>query len=107
MEAAIEAKVPCTVSNIKRCRCTLCPVQVDSECAQEKYSRLNNEIENSGGVEALAPQKVPGIYFSTGTATCEDLSFNRQCICNTCSVWEEYNLINAKIIQYYCNKGVD
>ena len=107
MGAALESKVPCTVMNIKRCRCTLCPVQANSECAQEKYSRLKDEIESSGGVEVLAPQKVPGIYCSVGTATCGDLSFNRQCICNTCPVWEEYNLRNAKIIRYYCNKGKD
>lgn len=103
MDTAIEAIVPCTVSNIKRCRCTLCPVQADSECAQEKYSKLINEIESSG-VEALEPHKVPGIYCSIGTATCGDLSFKRQCICNTCPVWEEYNLRNGKIIEHYCNK---
>jgi len=29
MGEAIESKVSCTVSNIKRCRCTLCPVQAE------------------------------------------------------------------------------
>ena len=53
MDATVKAKVPCTVSNIKRCMCTLCPVQTDSECAQEKYSKLKNEIKISGGVEDI------------------------------------------------------
>lgn len=103
MDTAIEAIVQCTISNIKRCRCTMCPVQTESECAQEKYSRLKNEIENSG-VRALEPQKIPGIYCSIGTATCGDLRFNKQCICNTCPVWEEYNLKNCKVTEYYCKK---
>lgn len=104
MDATVVTKVPCIVSDMKRCRCTLCPVQADSECAQEKYSRLKNEIESSGGVEALAPQKVPGIYCSIGTATCGGLRLNKQCICNTCPVWEEYNLRNGRIIEHYCTK---
>lgn len=98
-------KVPYTVLNIKRCRCTLCPVQADSECAQEKYSRLKNELESSGGVEALEPQKVPGVYCSAGTTTCRDLNFNRQCLCYTCPVWEGYELEKSTPIMYFCNKG--
>ena len=97
-------KVPYTVLNIKRCKCTLCPVQADSECAQEKYSSLKNELESSGGIEVLEPQKVPGIYCSTGKAICGDLSFSRQCICNTCPVWEENKLENTKTKTYYCKK---
>jgi len=43
LDTIIEAKVPYTLSYIKRCRRSLCPVQADSECAQEKYSELKNE----------------------------------------------------------------
>jgi hypothetical protein len=67
--------------------------------------KLKNEIKISGGVEDIASQKVPGIYCSIGTAACRDLKFSRQCICNTCPVWEEYNLSNRKINDYYCNQG--
>jgi hypothetical protein len=105
MRAIEKTKVPYTVLNIKRCRCTLCPIQADSECAQEKYSRLENELESPGGVEALEPQKVPGVYCSAGTATCSDLNFNRQCLCNTCPVWEEYKLEKSTPMAYFCNKG--
>jgi len=98
-------KVPYTVLNIKRCRCTLCPVQADNECAQEKYCGLKNELESSRGVEALEPQKVPGIYCSLGTASCKDINSKRQCICYTCSVWEGYELEKSTPMMYFCNKG--
>jgi hypothetical protein len=63
MGTNVEIEVPYTISNIERCQCPECPVQADSECAQERYSRLKNELESPGGVDALEPEKVPGIYF--------------------------------------------
>ncbi len=98
-------RVPYTELNIQRCRCTLCPVQADNECAQEKYCRLKNELETSGGVEALESQKVPGVYCSAGTATCADLNSKGQCICQTCPVWEENELDKSIPTMYFCNKG--
>ena len=105
MRAIEKTKVPCTELNIERCRCTLCPVQADNECAQEKYCGLKNELESSRGVEALEPQKVPGIYCSLGTASCKDLKSENQCICDTCPVWEEYELEKSIPNMYFCNKG--
>ena len=105
MKQIEKTRVPYTILNIIRCRCTLCPVQTDSECAQEKYIRLKNELESSGGVEALDPQKVPGIYCSTGTATCRDLNSKGQCICYTCPVWEVYELDKSTPMIYFCKKG--
>jgi hypothetical protein len=104
MRAIEKTTVAYSILNVNRCRCTLCPVQADSECAQEKYCSLKNELESSGGVEALEPRKVPGIYCSTGKATCGDLNFSRHCICNTCPVWEENNLEDTKTKMYYCKK---
>jgi hypothetical protein len=105
MRTIEKTKVPCTALNIQRCRCTLCPVQADNECAQEKYCGLKNELESSGGVEVLEPQKVPGVYCSLGTATCGDLNSKKQCICDTCPVWEEYELEKSTPMMYFCNKG--
>jgi len=105
MSISVETKVPYTVSNIERCMCSQCPVQADSVCAQEKFSTLKNEIKSLGEGEAPEVQKVPGIYCSTGAATCVDLNPNRQCICKTCAVWEEYCLENAKPMMYFCNIG--
>lgn len=105
MKTRIKKKVPYTVSNIKRCRCPQCFVQANSKCVKEKYSGLKNELESLEEIEALEPQKVPGIYCSTGIATCKDLDFNKQCICYTCPVWDSYELENSKTIIYFCNKG--
>ena len=106
MDTIIEAKVPYTLSYIKRCRRSLCPVQADSECAQEKYSELKNEsLESSEGVEGVESQKVPGVYCSVGATTCSDLNFNRQCICYTCPIWEGYELDKSTPIMYLCSKG--
>ena len=105
MGTSLKVTVPYTVSNIERCQCPQCPVQADSECAQEKYSRLKSELESPGGVEALEPQKVPGVYCSAGTATCMDLNPNRECICKTCAVWEENCLERANTRMYFCNNG--
>src|ERR1035437_5620871 len=105
MKTKIKKKVPYTGSNIKRCRCPQCFVQANSKCVKEKFSGLKNELESLEEVEVLEPQKVPGIYCSTGITTCKDLDFNKQCICYTCPVWDSYELENSKTIIYFCNKG--
>ena len=105
MTTAVETKVPYTVSNIERCMCSQCPVQAASVCAQETFSGLKNEIKSLGEGEAPEPQKVPGVYCSTGAATCVDLNPNKQCICKTCAVWGEYCLEHANPMMYFCNIG--
>ena len=105
MSATIETKVPYTTINIERCMCPQCPVQADSVCAQEKFSNLKNENKSLGEGGAPEPQKVPGVYCSTGGAACVDLDPNEQCICKTCAVWIEYCLENATPMMYFCNIG--
>ena len=105
MSTAVETKVPYTVSNIERCMCSKCPVQAASVCAKETLSGLKNEIKSLGEGEAPEPQKVPGVYCSTGAATCVDLNPNQKCICKTCAVWEENSLENAIPMMYFCNNG--
>lgn len=105
MGTATEARVPYIVSNIERCMCPQCPVQANSVCAQGKIGSLKNEMKSLGEGEVPESQMVPGVYCSAGYATCRDLDPNRECICKTCAVWEEYKLKNAKTIMYYCNNG--
>ncbi len=102
---SIEVKVPYVVSNIERCMCPQCPVQAKSVCAQEKIGNLQNEMKNLKEGEVPEYQKVPGIYCSTGKATCRDLDPNQQCICKTCAVWMEYCLENGTPMMYFCNNG--
>ena len=97
--------VPFTRSNIKRCRCSLCPVQADSDCVQDKLQSSKKAMENVSSEEILSPEDVPGIYCATGEAVCSGLNFDRQCICNTCEVWKEYNLKDADPNNHFCQHG--
>ncbi len=105
MDTSGEVKVPYNVTNIERCMCPQCPVQLDSVCTLDKIGNLKNEMKSLGKDEVPEPYKVPGVYCSSGTATCSDLDPNRDCICKTCSVWEENCLEHANTIMYFCNNG--
>ena len=98
-------KVPYAVNNIEKCMCPQCPVQADSVCTLDKIGNLKNEMKSLGKDEVSEPYKVPGVYCSSGTATCNDLDPNRDCICKTCSVWDDYCLEHANTIMYFCNNG--
>ncbi len=97
--------VPYARSNIEKCMCSQCPVQADSKCAQEKLQSSGKEMENMPGGEVPDPEDVPGIYCSTGKATCQDLNFDRQCICGTCEVWKEYGLEEINPNNHFCQHG--
>lgn len=104
-ESGKNSKVPYVRSNIERCMCSQCPVQAESKCAQEKLQSSKKLMENmpSGGVPD--PEEVPGIYCSTGKATCQDLNFDRECICGTCEVWKEYGLEGVDPNNHFCLHG--
>lgn len=38
--------VPFTMINIKKCMCSQCPVQADSDCVQEKFKSTKKAMEN-------------------------------------------------------------
>lgn len=97
--------VPYIEENINRCRCPQCPVQVDSLCAQNRIQISRQEIENAPEGEAPNPEDVPGVYCSEGKAACQDLDFDRQCLCGTCEVWKEYDLKDASPNNHFCQYG--
>lgn len=97
--------VPYSRENINRCKCPQCPVQADSKCVKDKYDNLKKEMDILPADEVPEPDDVPGVYCSTGKATCKDLNPGRQCICNTCDVWKEYLLENGKPSLYFCQNG--
>lgn len=105
MNTSGNSKVPYTVHNIKRCMCPKCPVQANSKCAMDKLENLVKELETVREGEVPEPQDVPGVYCSTGKATCQDLNPNQQCICYTCAVWNEYNLGEGTPSMYFCQNG--
>lgn len=98
-------KVPYTSANIKKCRCSECPVQADSQCAQDKLKSSKQKMENMPAGEVPPPEDVPGIYCSTGKATCQDLDPDKQCICGTCEVWKEYGLKDSDPNNHFCHNG--
>ncbi|HEY3361668.1 MAG TPA: DUF2769 domain-containing protein [Methanosarcina sp.] len=98
-------EVPYIASNLERCVCSQCPVQSESSCALEKVENFKNEVSKLKEGKAPTPQNVPGVYCSAGEAFCKDLNVEKNCICNTCSVWKENNLNNACIFEHYCSHG--
>jgi hypothetical protein len=105
MDTSEDSKVPYTLANIKRCMCPKCPVQADSKCAMDKLDNLLKGLESAREGDVPEPQNVPGVYCSTGKATCQDLNPDRQCICCTCAVWNEYKLGDGTPSMYFCQNG--
>jgi len=104
-EFARKVHVDFSDENITKCRCGQCPVQEESRCALDKtqaMSQMAQTIEEMPGLDdPPAPEDVPGVYCSTGTATCSDLDYSRNCICASCDVWQEHGLSAWK----YCQTG--
>ncbi len=96
-------KVPFTAENITKCMCPRCPVQTGSRCVNEKLGKLDEVLESACG--APEPQDVPGVYCSTGAATCKDLNPSQMCICGSCAVWHQYNLVSGRPVYYFCKDG--
>jgi len=88
-QRGIDFVVPYSRDNINRCRCPQCPVQADSKCVKDKLENSKKVMGELPEGEVPDPEDVPGIYCSTGEATCQDLNPERQCICYTCNVWKE------------------
>src|SRR5574337_1066260 len=98
-------KVPFTAENITRCMCPRCPVQTDSECVSKKLGKLDDAIKMTGKGSIPKPDEVPAVYCSAGVAGCKDLDFSQMCICGSCSVWHQYNLVSGKPVYYFCRDG--
>jgi hypothetical protein len=105
VQREIDFVVPYSQENINTCRCSQCPVQADSKCVKDKLDNLKEEMEEIPAGEVPEPDDVPGVYCSTGKATCRDLNPGRQCICNTCDVWKKYALEGGTPSQYFCQNG--
>ena len=89
------SRVAYTKENVEKCWCGSCPVQVDSKCARDLY-------EASKSADQLPrPEQLGGLYCSTGTAVCKDLSFVNLCNCPACQVWGENGLAS----NHYCEHG--
>jgi len=102
MTGPMAPKVPFTTENVKKCICTKCPVQTESKCAKDKMMAMGKGMGMGMPLMAAA---VPGMYCSTGKATCTDLDWSKMCMCMSCPIWEEYSLAKGMPMGYFCRDG--
>ncbi len=100
-QATVKAKVPFTRPNAKKCICWQCPVQTDSACIKANADKMG-EVMSSKYFE---PEIVPGLYCSSGIASCKDIKTNEACICGGCEVYGSYRLGAGQPTDHYCAKG--
>jgi hypothetical protein len=101
MRQTTAINVPFTQDNIKKCRCTICPVQRKSQCVTDDISRIPDSLKTS----PPNSKAIPNVYCSQGAATCTDIDTALSCICPSCLVFSEYKLINGQPVEYYCRDG--
>jgi hypothetical protein len=101
MNQATASKVDFNTGNVGKCQCPKCPVQSKSQCVSGKLGTITQALSKS----PLVREDIPGVYCSTGKATCQDLDPTQSCICGNCSVFKEYSLATGKPVGYYCRDG--
>jgi hypothetical protein len=98
------SKVPFTQETGMKCVCKKCPVQADSKCAADQKKAVMEAMQKMPE-GMVAPEEFPGLYCSTGTASCTDFDFTKMCICVSCPIWDEFNLESGKLMGYFCRDG--
>jgi len=102
MAQVLGSKVSFTGENVGSCMCPKCHVQGDSKCVKGKMGGIQKALNKS----PLKREDIPGVYCSTGTATCRDLDPTKSCMCGGCPVFSKYNLATGTPIGYYCRDGM-
>jgi hypothetical protein len=99
-------KIEFSMENIKRCLCSVCDVQKKSDCVKDKQKMMllikNQDLDSP---MMMGPDKVPGLYCSTGKAVCQDIDTHEICKCNECPVWMEFSLDKFDKNRYFCKNG--
>ena len=98
MKQTKDVKVPFTRENAKKCICWKCTVQADSDCIKKNAEKMGEVMSTN----LFEPEIVPGLYCSSGVASCKDLDTKRPCICYECPVFVDYNLTEGQPIDHYC-----
>ncbi len=88
-------RVEYSKDNIEKCWCGTCPVQAQSTCAKDLYE------ESKKSQKLPPPERLGGLYCSTGKTICTDVNFVNLCNCPACLVWSENNLAS----NHYCKNG--
>jgi hypothetical protein len=101
MAQVSSSKVSFDTSNVGSCMCPKCPVQGESKCVKGKMGGIQKALQK----KPLKREDIPGVYCSTGTATCPDLDPTKSCMCAGCPVFSKYNLAGGIPVGYYCRDG--
>lgn len=118
-----KGRVPLNNDVMMKCMCPTCPVQTESACSRPKIKMMMDmmemKAEKSGSSSATSgmgmsmmpertpkmemnPSDMPGPYCTIGVAACKDLDDNKACICRSCQVYKEYNLMQARPVEHFC-----
>jgi hypothetical protein len=101
MNQTISAKVPFSAANVGKCMCPKCPVQSQSQCVSGKLAIIKDALAK----KPLQGEAIPGLYCSTGSASCKDLDPQQSCICGGCPLFSHYNLDAGLPAGYFCRDG--
>ena len=93
--------IPFISTNATKCLCLRCSLQLTSICVNAKVTELKQSLDK----HPLMREDILGVYCATGTATCEDINKEQDCICGRCVVFPEYKLFNLQPIGHYCRDG--
>ncbi|MDP3065159.1 MAG: DUF2769 domain-containing protein, partial [Methanobacteriaceae archaeon] len=92
-----------SMENIKKCICTKCAVQIESQCVKDKQKiMLLMTQQDLDSPMRIDEGRVPGLYCSTGKASCHDIDTRKVCKCGECPVWDEFKLETQR---YFCREG--
>jgi len=78
MEPSISTITPFTASNVKKCICGSCPVQMNSQCIKEKHAAVKESLKKN----PLQAVDIPGPVFT------------------------DYQLATHQPMGYYCRDGM-
>jgi hypothetical protein len=102
----VMVEIDFSMDNIKKCLCTQCHVQLQSQCVRDKEKiLLEITMQDLDSPMMMGPDRVPGLYCSTGKAVCKDIDTSQVCRCNECPLWREYELLDCEPMAYFCRDG--
>ncbi|PKN89362.1 MAG: DUF2769 domain-containing protein [Deltaproteobacteria bacterium HGW-Deltaproteobacteria-1] len=101
MNETVGTKIPFNSTNVGKCMCPKCPVQAKSQCVSGKLTSIKDALAKT----SLIREDIPGVYCSTGTATCKDLDPKQSCICGGCAIFSQFNLAAGLPAGYFCRDG--
>jgi hypothetical protein len=78
--------------------------------SQEEMKKMSDEMMKNTPKEDTSkimpkPEDLPGPYCANGVAVCKDLDFSKACICTSCEVYKDFNLMKGKPMSYFCKDG--